>query len=198
MAIILVIAVALGAAIAYHPLARGKVGSIEEFEQPKTFLMYAMVGAVIAQAVIVEEMMALVVFGIGGLLRFRTDVGQAKDTGRVILVTAVGIACGLKLFVVAILAAAFGWLLIYYLESKSAERMQVKGLEKESIAQAAEAHREILTAAGCRIIRERKNFLKGQVTFVFSVPRGLERETIEERFAELPKDQRGTVDWETA
>ena len=30
-----------------------------------------------------------VVFGIGGLMRFRTNVGEAKDTGRVILVTVV-------------------------------------------------------------------------------------------------------------
>ena len=197
MAIVLVIAILLGAIIAYHPLARGKVSSIEEFEQPKTFILYAMVGAVIAQLVVVRPEMALVVFGIGGLLRFRTDVGQAKDTGRVILVTVVGMCCGLKIFVVAFLATLFGWILIYYLESRQAERVQVKGLETDAIARSAQAYREIFTAAGCRIIRERKNFLKGQTTFVFSVPRGVDRETIQHQCEALAKELRGSADWDT-
>ena len=197
IALVLLVAMALGAVIAYHPLTRSKVSSIEEFEQPKTFIMYAMVGAVIAQIVQVKPEMALVVFGIGGLLRFRTDVGQAKDTGRVILVTVVGLCCGLKIFVVGFLATIFGWLLIYYLESQQAERVQIKGIETGNIPEAANLYRQILIDAGCKIIRERKNFTKSQVNFVFSFPSGADRESLQQRFEEVPTEHRGTVDWET-
>ena len=197
VAIVLLIAMALGAVIAYHPMTRGKVSSIAEFEQPKTFILYATVGAVVAQLVLIEPAMAFVVFGLGGLMRFRTDVGEAKDTGRVILVAVVGLCCGLKLLVLAFLSTGFGWILIYILESQQAERVQIKGLENDDIPRSAEAYRKIFTEAGCAIIRERKNFLKGQVTFVFSVPRGVDRETVQHRCKTLPRELQGTADWET-
>src|SRR5262245_37196458 len=75
MLVVLLLAVGLGAAIAYHPLTRRKATTMEELEQPKTFIMYAMVGAVIGLIVPIYPVMGAVLFGIGGLLRFRTDVG---------------------------------------------------------------------------------------------------------------------------
>ena len=77
--------------------------------------------------------MALVVFGIGGLMRFRTDVGPAKDTGRVILTAVVGVCCGLKLLVVAVTATAFGWLLLWMLERDTFTRLLVKGVPAEGL-----------------------------------------------------------------
>jgi hypothetical protein len=106
MAMVLGLALVLAAVIAYHPTLRSRASTLAEIEQPKTFMMYSMIGALIAIVVKVQPSMALVVFGIGGLMRFRTDVGQAKDTGRVILVTVVGLSCGLELYVVALLATA--------------------------------------------------------------------------------------------
>src|SRR5262245_34159804 len=79
MAVVLVLAVLLGAAIAYHPLSRSKASSIAELEQPKTFIMYALVGALIGLIVPHYPVMGMVIFGIGGLLRFRTEIGPAKD-----------------------------------------------------------------------------------------------------------------------
>lgn len=196
MAGVLVLAVFLAAAIAYHPSTRRKASSIEEIEQPKTFIMYALVGALVGYVVMVNSVMAFVVFGIGGLLRFRTDVGQAKDTGRVILATIIGICCGLGIIVVAVLATIFGWFLIWYLESQEAGRVQVKGLKRQAIPHAADAYREVLLNAGCEIFRERKNFLKGQVSFVFKAPRDFDREGLEDSFDQLPEEVRGSVDWD--
>src|SRR3954452_3105070 len=138
MAMVLLLAVLLGAVIAYHPTSRRKAATLEELEQPKTFIMYAMVGAVIGVIVSVYPVMGPVIFGIGGLLRFRTDVGPAKDTGRVILAVVVGVAAGLKLMMVAVFAAAFGWLLIWALERQPFGRLQVKGLVGSAIPRAAE------------------------------------------------------------
>jgi hypothetical protein len=158
--------------------------------------MYAMVGALIALLVQKNETMALVIFGIGGLLRFRTVVGEAKDTGRVILVTVVGLCCGLKIFVAAVLATLIGWVLIWYLESQNAGRIAVKGLKDSDILAAAETYRGILGAAGCTVIRERKNLTKGRVTFIVKTPPDLDAEALEESFEKVPEEQRGVVDWE--
>ncbi len=198
MAVVLLIAILLSAVIAYHPLTRSKASSLEEIEQPKTFMMYAMVGALIAQIVRVQPSMALVVFGIGGLMRFRTNVGQAKDTGRVILVTVVGLCCGLELYVVAVLGTVFGWLLIFVLESKSVERLVVQGLGHDAMRKASERYAGLLRDSGCTIVGEEKNVKKGTLSLVYRAPRGLDRGRLEERFDELPEDLHGTIDWEIA
>ena len=192
---ILLLAGLLGALIAYHPKSYGKAASLDELEQPKTFIMYAVVGAVVSQIVVVVPEMSLVVFGIGGLLRFRTDVGAAKDTGRVILATVLGLACGLHLFALAVIGTLFGWILIYFLEARPAYRVMIKGLESDKIASAAQAYRDALEKKDCRIIRERKNFVKGQASFVFRSP--LSQEELESGFEEISSDLRGAVDWET-
>jgi hypothetical protein len=199
MAMVLALAVLLGAVIAYHPTSRGKASSLEELEQPKTFIMYAMVGAVIGVVVSIYPVMGPVIFGIGGLLRFRTNVGPSKDTGRVILAVIVGVATGLKLIVVAVFATACGWLLIWALERKRFGKLQVKGLVPTKIPRSADAYRKILVGAGCRILGERKRFTKGSISFVFTAPRGLDREALEQHIYEtIDDDLRGFVDWEVA
>ena len=199
MAIIFMLSALLGAITAYHPLVRSKASSIPELEQPKTFIMYSLVGALTGMMVQVNLWMGPVVFGIGGLLRFRTNVGPAKDTGRVILAVLVGIACGLKLLVAAVFATAFGWVLTWYLESQEFGRLQVQGLARDAIPRATEAYRRILTGAGCKILGEKKKITKGTVTFVFSAPRQLDREVLEQYFEQnISPDIRGTVDWDIA
>jgi uncharacterized membrane protein YhiD involved in acid resistance len=199
MAVVLMMAVLLGAAIAYHPTSRRKAATLEELEQPKTFIMYAMVGAVIGVIVSVYPVMGPVIFGIGGLLRFRTDVGPAKDTGRVILAVVVGVAAGLKLMMVAVFATAFGWVIIWVLERQNFARMQVRGLQHELVGKSADVYRKMLLAAGCKMISEKKKFTKGMITFVFTAPMDLDRDGLEERFVEkVPPDIRGYVDWDIA
>ena len=198
MLVVLGMAIALSASIAYHPSLRGKATTLEELEQPKTFIMYAMVGALIAIIVKVQPNMALVVFGIGGLLRFRTDAGQAKDTGRVILVTVVGLSCGLELYVVALLATLLAWLLIFVLDTRAVDRVIVQGLEKDTIQAASEAYTKALRELGCTIVGEEKRVKKGSVAILYRVPRGIARAQVEDHFAAISEPQRGTVSWEKA
>ena len=190
-----VLAVVLGAFIAYHPRSYGKAMTLADVEQPKIYLMYALVGALVAMIVLVERSMAFVVFGIGGLLRFRTDVGAAKDTGRIILVTCVGLCCGLQLYTVAVLGTAFGWVLIQFLEAREAHRVVIKGLGPEVLAQAAEAYNRVLQENGADILSEKKNFVKQQVAFVFRTPGGLDRDEMEGLFKSIAPDLQGAADW---
>jgi hypothetical protein len=199
LVIVFLLAAALGAVIAYHPRTREKASTLPELEQPKTFIMYALVGAVIARIVEANPAMALVIFGIGGLMRFRTDVGPAKDTGRVILTAVVGVCCGLKLMVVAVTATGLGWILLWLLERETFTRMVVKGLAHELVVPSADAYRRVLLQSGCRIFGERKKFIEGQVSFVFAAPDPFDRERFEERLAmAIPDPLRGALDWDMA
>ena len=196
MFIVLLLALLLGAIIGYHPSTRRSVSSLEDHGQPKACLIYAVVAAVVALIVKVQPAMAFVIFGIGGLLRFRTVVGEAKDTGRVILVTVVGLCCGLKVFVVAIPATIIGWILILVLEQKTAGLIRVSGVNEQAMHDATKAYREAIVDAGCTIIGEQTKFIKREFLFVVSAPAGFDRTRLEATFDAMPPEARGVVDFE--
>lgn len=194
----LLLATALGALIAFHPMTRGTVDTLEEAELPKIYIMYAVVGAVIGLTVLeFGTVVGFVVFGLGGLMRFRTDTASARDTGRLILVTLLGLISGLNLPHFAVLAAAFAFALIAAFDAHPICRIVVKELPEQGVSQAAEAYRTTLAQAGCRIVSERKSFSKRRVEFVFRVPRGIANDRLHADLALLiPAELKGEVDWE--
>jgi uncharacterized membrane protein YhiD involved in acid resistance len=196
MAVLLIFAMGLGAIIAYHPQTRRSVTSLEDYHQPKTHILYAMVGALIAQIVSVQPEMALVIFGIGGLLRFRTDVGAAKDTGRVILVTVIGLCTGLELFVVAVLGTILGWIVIFALDRPTAGRVSVTGLENAHLTESARAYAAALTESGFVLLGEEKNPNKGRFSLVFKARSAIDRAKLAELEQRVPETLRGSTDWE--
>jgi hypothetical protein len=196
MVLVLGFALALSATIAYHPTTRRRMSSLEHYEQPKAFLLYSMVAAMVALIVKVQPAMAFVIFGIGGLLRFRTLVGDAKDTGRVILVTVVGLCCGLKIFVVAVPATVIGWLLVYSLERQTAGIIRVSGVGEEAIYDAVRAYRALIQRLGCTIIGEQTKFIRREFLFVVQAPPALGRGALTEQLDQLPLGLRGVVELE--
>jgi uncharacterized membrane protein YhiD involved in acid resistance len=196
MVLVLLLALFLGALIAYHPSTRRRVSSLEHFEQPKTLLMYAVVAAVVALIVEVQPAMAFVIFGIGGLLRFRTDVGESKDTGRVILVTVVGLCCGLKIFVVGVPATLIGWLLIYVLERQVAGIIRVSGVSEQAMHDATKMYRSKISQAGLAILGEQTKFIKREFSFVVRSKPNLNRGELQQQFDQIAPELRGVVDWD--
>ena len=195
-AIVLLFALAMSALIAYHPMMRRKASSLEDLDRPKVFLFYGLVAAVVSIIVKEQPSMALVIFGIGGLLRFRSIVGQGKDTGQVILVTIVGLCSGLELFVVAALATAFGWVLMLVLERERSLRLLVKAVDPSRMPAATATYSKLLKDAGCRILGERKIPVKHTFVFDLCLPADVSREKIEEVLATVPEELRGAIDWQ--
>ena len=193
----LTLATLLGALLAYHPRRHHTVDSVEAAEAPKVFVLYAVIGAAIGIMVLKYGLVVgFVVFGIGGLTRFRTDLPNAPDTGRLILITLVGLSCGLDLPHLAVLTAAFGFAVLMVLDARATYHIEVKGLDRTVVRPAADAYREVLQREGCRIIGERKSFAKEQVTFIFHAPHALQRDGLVRRLeAEVPEKLRGVVDW---
>ena len=81
--VVLILATGLSAVLAYHPRTVQRVDSIGEAEAPKVYLTYGLVGAVIGLTVVQYGLVVgFVVFGIGGLLRFRTTLEPPSRTDR--------------------------------------------------------------------------------------------------------------------
>ncbi len=194
----LTLATVLGAAIAYHPKHRQTADTLEEIEAPKVYIMYAVIGAIIGIMVVKYGLVVgFVLFGIGGLIRFRTVLQSPRLTGQVILVTLIGLSCGLDMPHVAVLATAFGFGLIYILNSHVTYRIDVRALHSERITEAAAAYRALLENQGCRIVREKKDPAKERFTLIFQSAGRVKRDHLEDLLeSEIDASLKGSVDWE--
>ncbi len=191
----LLLAAFLSALIAYHPRCRGDVEDPLSYERPKAMVVYGVVAAAIAEIVLYNPPMAFVVFGIGGLMRFRSVMGSPKDTGRTIAVAVVGLACGLKLFSLAVMMTAFGWILTQVLESRRLLRLELRKLQPDGIEAAAASYCQALEARGCRIRSLRKLPTKSRVVIVALVPHSQDSDELE-RSLGVPPELAGNATWE--
>ncbi|MHC4228781.1 MAG: hypothetical protein ACYSW0_15250, partial [Planctomycetota bacterium] len=194
----LMLAAILATTIAYHPKHGQTADTLEEIEAPKTYIMYAVIGAIIGIMVVKYGLVVgFVLFGIGGLMRFRTALGSASLTGRVIFVTLIGLSCGLDLPHIAVLATTFGFVLIYILDASVTYRINIRALPKKHVADSAAAYRLLLEQENCRIMSEKKIPDRQRITFVFQSRRHVTRNHLEELLeAQIDESLRGSIDWE--
>jgi hypothetical protein len=193
----LLLATVLGAVIGYHPRTARTVDTTHEADMPKVYILYAFVGAVIG--VTVREfgmVIGVVVFGIGGLIRFRTDTGSARDTGRLIIVTLAGLIAGLGLPHLAVITTAFAFVLIWLFDTHPACRVKISQLPPGRLAECAQIYRAVLEREGCKIVSEKKSFIKDRVEFVIRLPRAGTRELMHEALCGVAPEVRGEIDWE--
>lgn len=134
------VALALAAAIALHPVRRAARASTMDFLMPRLFAFYALIGMVVG--FLVDQhgyIIGFVVFGIGALLRFRSNLDDPIDTVEMILVTVLGLCVGLDLPVMAVAIGVVSWALIWIagrripielrLQADSADQLQ-DGLDR--------------------------------------------------------------------
>ena len=194
----LTLAVVLATVLALHPYHGRMSSKQDDIAAPNVFAMYAAIGALIGILVVKYGLvLGFVLFGIGGLFRFRSVMGSARLTGHLIYVTLIGLSCGLNLPHVAMLATAFGYGLIWVFHTQIIYRIDVRGLHAERFNTAAEAYREALEQQGCRIISEKKRPESGRATYLLRGPRRFRPEDLDDLLdRRIDASLRGSVDWE--
>ena len=79
----MLLATVLGAVFAYHPKLLETADTLEEIDARKVYLLYSVIGSLIGILVVKYGLVVgFVLFGIGGLIRFRTVLGSAVLTGQ--------------------------------------------------------------------------------------------------------------------
>lgn len=194
----LILATVLGATLAYHPRLLETADTLEEVDARKVYMLYSVIGALIGMLVVKYGLVVgFVLFGIGGLIRFRTILGSAVLTGQVIFITLIGLTCGLDLPHVAVLATAFGFVLIYILDARITYQADIREMPPGQYAEAAAAYSAALIKNGCKIIRERKNPTKNRLTYIFIGGRSTSASDLELAINNaVEPNLRGTIDWE--
>ncbi len=194
----LTLSAVLGGIGGYHPYSMARADTVAEIEAPKVYVNCAVIGAIIGILVVKYGLViGFIIFGIGGLLRFRTILDSAKLTGDIIFVTLVGLACGLNLPHVAVLATLFGFVLNLVLDSRITRSITIKGLASEDTLEAAAAYRVLLKGLHCKVVSERKRVNKGSIELIFRCNQGMTREELEAKFErDLAPAHRGAIDWQ--
>lgn len=194
----LLMAIVFGMIITFHPQTFGKKENIDEIEAPKTFLFYAMIGSLVGATVAdYGPELGFIFFGLGGLMRFRTNAGGSSQTGRLILVALIGLCCGLKMLYIAGVSTLVGWILIYFLERRTIYQIEITGLEKKLFWESVEQYRNALRKQKYNIIIEKKNFTKSKILFIFSSPAKVDKDSIEEFFRQqVSLEHSGSIDLE--
>jgi hypothetical protein len=189
------VAVFLSALLAYHPSEFRRATTREELEQPKSMVLYGLVGCLVGHVVHGSPSLALVIFGLGGLMRFRTDGGAAKGTARLILCALVGVCVGLHAYAVALLATACAWAVIWWLERSRVGHLQVLGVEVANMPATSDAYRRVLQGLGCRIVGETRSPNRGEIQIVFVLSSGLSSDVLEKSAEGMTPEVRATPAW---
>jgi len=191
------LAATLGAVIAIQPKNKEVRRVSEGVDSTKVYVIFPVIGAVVGMMVVKYGLVVgFVLFGLGGVIPFRTVLRSASLTGRIIFVTLIGLACGLNLLNVAVLSTAFAVVLIYILDAPVMCRIDIKELPRKYLAEAIMAYRALLEKQGCRILYEKEYCGKSRVTFVLKCTRRSTRYRLEKILeTEVDDSLAGTVSW---
>jgi multisubunit Na+/H+ antiporter MnhG subunit len=96
---------------------------------------------------------ALVLFGIGGLVRFRTVFDDARQTGTAIIGTVLGLACGMSEYSLVALALAVVVLVQWWLTRRTLVRLRVRARRGVDVGQLQAAVTSVLQQNDFRVSR---------------------------------------------
>ena len=187
----------LTALIAWHPTSLAERRTREDFEAPRILFIYGLIGMVIGFLIMHHGyLIGFVIFGVGGLLRFKTDVDSPADTTRLILVTLIGLCVGLDLPVVALITTLSAWAILYLLGLRTHHALSVRFDEKKAPPHCIEALGTRLAERGFSLVNVSKSKFKPAADYVLGGRNGVGRDALIREMDALASDkQSGIVDW---
>jgi hypothetical protein len=114
-AVALPLAAALGTALALRPRRKGTPPRSAAVVQ--TQIILALIGALVMLIVGASLARAFGVVGVAGLIRYRAKINDPKDAGVMLSTLAIGLSCGVGLYLMSTFAAAFILGVVWVLES---------------------------------------------------------------------------------
>ena len=186
------LAALLMAPIIYTRRRKKRTYDLSTVEEDKALILYAAVSAAVAVLVLEHPAMALVVFGMGGLIRFRTRVGSGLGTVRAISAVVIGLACGLGMYALALMLAVMGLIGARVVAPRSSVEIKVKKIDPALFEESREAYHRRLKEAGCIVAGVRPSPANDQFIMVVVLPEGLSPEGLNDAvFQRITEKLRG-------
>ncbi|MBO9475868.1 hypothetical protein J7413_20230 [Shimia sp. R10_1] len=177
--------VAFTALLVFHPVRRGRRRNANDLMMPQLFFLYALIGMVVGFLVVQHgSMIGFVVFGIGALLRFRSNLDDPIDTVEMILVTILGLAVGLGLPVMALCVALTAWSFIWLSGRKTSVSLSVRGQDVAEAEEAAQSIQLFASTAGWQLINKHQTPGKARVDLLFLANERIQEAQLETKIAQ--------------
>ncbi|MGG7644804.1 hypothetical protein ACQ5SP_08380 [Rhodovulum sp. YNF3179] len=159
----------LAAVLAFHPVNIGFRAQPDAVELRKGMFIFALIGMLTGFLVVHHGyLIGFVIFGIGGLFRFRMESSSISDTGQLVLVSLVGLAAGLDLPVMALIATLAAWIVIYTVGTSRRLVLEVKFAGKTVDPDAMQRLQAHLVDKGFTVVSVSKAKFKPTVNLVLS------------------------------
>ncbi len=159
---------ALAASIAFHPVRRRAHRDITDLVLPRLFLLYSLIGMAIGFLVVQHGYyIGFVIFGIGGLLRFRSYIDGSSNTVEAILVTLLGLCIGLNLPIMALLITIGAWIVIYATGRTDGYEIKLTCTTSVVLADQLDLLASHIDGLGWHLVSIKRPFEKPSATVVF-------------------------------
>lgn len=192
--IALPVAALLGAMLAFRPVRRGTPPRDPAVIQTQVVL--AVVGAVVMLIVGVSLARAFAIVGAASLVRYRAKIGDPKDAAVMLTALSVGLATGVGIYAVAVLATVFSLAVLWLLESLEPEGKKAFMLKVTTADPAGLRPRLEALLRGKRVSFELRASEPKEVSYEVKLPLRLRTDRLANAILALePKGETG-VSWE--
>ncbi len=189
------LATALGAALAMRPRRRGTPNLSSQVVQ--TQIILAIIGALVMIVVGTSLARAFGVVGAAGLVRYRAKVDDPKDAGVMLTTLAIGLACGIGIYGLAVFATLFLMCVLWVIESfepKARKEFILEVKSKEAIK--LQPMVESLLRRR-RVKYELRESTPEEFSFFVQLPMELKTDSVSAEIIALDPDPGTGVEWKT-
>lgn len=189
------LATLLGTVLALRPKRRGTPKRSSQVVQ--TQIILAIIGALVMIVVGTSLARAFGVVGAAGLVRYRAKVDDPKDAGVMLTTLAVGLACGIGVYGVALFGTGFLMVVLWIIESFEPRARQqfildVKAKEATKLQPKIEA---LLRRR--RVKYELRETNPAEFSYMVEMPMELKTDAISAEIMALDPDPGTGVEWKT-
>jgi uncharacterized membrane protein YhiD involved in acid resistance len=191
--IALPLAAGLGTALALRPRRKGTPPRSAAVVQ--TQIILALIGALVMLIVGASLARAFGVVGVAGLIRYRAKINDPKDAGVMLSTLAVGLSCGVGLYLMSTFAAAFILAVVWVLESiepNPRKNFTLKVVKKE-IAKVQPRIEQMLLRQEARF--ELRTSGPDELQYEVSLPVEVRTDRLSNAILRLDESEGATVEW---
>lgn len=149
------------AAFAFHPRANALRQDTQGWFVQASMFLFGLIGMLVGFLVLHHGyLIGFVIFGLGSLFRFRMASSSLVDGAILIMVTLVGLAVGLDLPVMALVATLAGCATLWFVTARIVVVVELKFTDDAALSAALGPMQDAFAAKGFRILSSRKTDFK--------------------------------------
>lgn len=188
----------LTAVLVFHPAYIRRHGSALNVDMRKGMFLFSFIGMLTGFLVLNHGyLIGFVIFGIGGLFRFRMASSSIADTGKLVIVSLIGLAAGLDLPVMALIASVAAWIVIWAFGSSQQLTLEVKFDEQSEPQLAMLSLKDHLTKSGFSVGAVSKTKFKPTAQYLLIARNADDQTRLIRAMAEVrSQPDSGVVDWQ--